>query len=69
MFVDYHMHTPLCGHAQGEMEEYVEEAIRQGLKEIAFPTICPSSICPRTILGTAVMLCGWRSSPATARLS
>ncbi|MGI6036311.1 MAG: histidinol-phosphatase HisJ family protein [Limnochordia bacterium] len=41
MFVDYHMHTPLCGHAQGEMEEYIEEAIRQGLKEIAFSDHLP----------------------------
>ncbi len=41
MFLDYHMHTPLCGHAQGAMEEYVEEAIRKGLREIAFSDHLP----------------------------
>ncbi|MCL2688900.1 MAG: histidinol-phosphatase [Chitinispirillia bacterium] len=33
---DYHLHTPYCGHAQGEIIEYVERAIFLGLKEIGF---------------------------------
>jgi len=34
--IDYHVHTPLCGHATGRMEEYVERAIELGLAEIGF---------------------------------
>ncbi len=39
--VDYHMHTPLCGHALGEPEEYVEQALRVGLEEIGFSDHAP----------------------------
>ncbi len=34
--IDYHIHTKRCNHATGEMEEYVIEAIKKGLKEICF---------------------------------
>ncbi|MFW6221641.1 MAG: histidinol-phosphatase HisJ family protein [Fibrobacterota bacterium] len=34
--VDYHIHTPYCGHAQGKTIEYVESAVEQGLQEICF---------------------------------
>ncbi|HEX9973811.1 MAG TPA: histidinol-phosphatase HisJ [bacterium] len=34
--IDYHIHTKLCGHATGEMEQYVERAIAIGLQEIGF---------------------------------
>ena len=33
---DGHVHTRLCNHAVGEMEEYVAEAIKRGLKTICF---------------------------------
>lgn len=33
---DYHMHTPLCQHASGPMEAYVEHAIELGLRQIGF---------------------------------
>jgi histidinol-phosphatase (PHP family) len=33
---DYHMHTPLCHHATGPMEGYVERAIELGLREVGF---------------------------------
>ena len=36
MLFDYHMHTPLCGHAAGHPREYAAEAIRKGLQEIGF---------------------------------
>ncbi len=39
--VDYHMHTPLCGHAIGEPSEYVEQALRVGLEEIGFSDHAP----------------------------
>lgn len=39
--VDYHMHTPLCGHATGEPREYAEQALRAGLSEIGFSDHAP----------------------------
>ena len=40
-FIDYHMHTPLCGHALGEPYEYAEQALKIGLKEIGFSDHAP----------------------------
>ncbi len=34
--VDYHLHTPRCGHAAGRLEDYVSKALELGLKEIGF---------------------------------
>lgn len=39
--VDYHLHTKLCGHAIGEPEDYVREAIGMGLTEIGFADHMP----------------------------
>lgn len=33
---DGHVHTRLCNHATGEMEEYVEQAVQKGLARIVF---------------------------------
>ena len=33
---DYHVHTRLCHHASGEMEEYVQSALEKGLHKIIF---------------------------------
>ena len=33
---DYHWHTPLCKHATGPMEAYVERAVELGLTEVGF---------------------------------
>ena len=38
---DYHLHTTLCKHASGEMEEYVEAAIERGITEISFTEHAP----------------------------
>lgn len=38
---DYHIHTPFCGHAGGEMEEYVLSARAQGLTEMGFADHLP----------------------------
>lgn len=35
-FSDYHVHTARCGHAIGQMEEYVAHARSQGLPEMGF---------------------------------
>ena len=39
--IDYHIHTKLCGHASGEMAEYVECAIAAGVKEMGFSDHMP----------------------------
>lgn len=39
--IDYHMHTPLCGHALGEPHEYAQQAIQVGLNEIGFSDHAP----------------------------
>lgn len=36
MRVDYHIHTKLCRHAIGEVEDYVRRALALGLDEIGF---------------------------------
>ncbi len=33
---DHHVHTSLCNHAQGTMEEYVQGALTQGLQTMTF---------------------------------
>ena len=38
---DYHIHTRLCNHASGEMEEYVDHALEIGLAEIGFSDHMP----------------------------
>jgi histidinol-phosphatase (PHP family) len=36
VLVDYHIHTPYCGHAQGKTIQYIETAIALGFDEICF---------------------------------
>jgi len=38
---DYHMHTPLCRHAEGEPAEYARRALLAGLEEIGFSDHSP----------------------------
>jgi len=38
---DYHMHTPRCNHAVGEVREYAEMAIQRGLQEIGMSDHSP----------------------------
>ncbi|MBN2158211.1 MAG: histidinol-phosphatase HisJ family protein [Spirochaetes bacterium] len=39
--VDYHTHTYLCGHASGTVEEYIESALKKGIREIGFSDHAP----------------------------
>jgi histidinol-phosphatase (PHP family) len=39
--IDYHIHTKLCKHAQGEVHEFVEAAVAAGIKEMAFTDHIP----------------------------
>lgn len=34
--VDYHNHTSLCGHATGEISQYIESAVKKGMLDIGF---------------------------------
>jgi len=43
MLADYHTHTPLCLHAQGEPEEYIDSAIAAGLQEYGISDHAPQS--------------------------
>lgn len=44
--VDYHLHTRLCGHAEGEIEEYLERAVRMGIQEAGFSDHLPLYFLP-----------------------
>lgn len=44
--VDYHLHTARCGHAQGQMHQYVEKALELGLEEIGFADHIPQYWLP-----------------------
>jgi len=39
--IDYHIHTKLCKHAIGEMEDYVRTAVEKGLNTIGFSDHLP----------------------------
>jgi histidinol-phosphatase (PHP family) len=41
MLTDYHVHTKLCRHAEGEMADYVQAAAAAGLDEIGFADHSP----------------------------
>jgi histidinol-phosphatase (PHP family) len=41
MLANYHTHTIRCNHATGEDREYVEAAIRAGMKVLGFSEHCP----------------------------
>ena len=40
-FADYHTHTPLCRHAEGNPVDYAKRAIEIGLDEIGFSDHSP----------------------------
>jgi len=56
---DYHVHTSLCGHAQGEVGQYVEHAAALGLSEIGFADHMPMEVWngyrPRVAMSLAEM--------------
>lgn len=41
MLTDYHWHTNRCGHAEGDMAEYVAQARKRGLTEVGFADHVP----------------------------
>ncbi len=47
MIVDLHNHTPLCNHAIGEIDEYIEAAIKTGTKQFGFSDHAPMDFDPK----------------------
>ncbi len=46
--IDYHNHSKLCNHAIGETDEYVNAAIKKGIKEIGFSDHFPMNYQPNS---------------------
>lgn len=44
--VDYHVHTARCGHASGELKDYLQKAREAGLGEIGFADHLPMYFLP-----------------------
>lgn len=47
MIVDLHNHTPLCNHAEGTIEEYINAAITKGTKVFGFSDHAPMDFDPK----------------------
>jgi len=47
MIVDLHNHTTLCNHAEGEIHQYVEQAIKSGTKYFGFSDHAPMDFDPK----------------------
>ena len=47
MLCDYHIYTHRCGDAQGNYEEYIENALKVGLTEIGFSATAHSIFYPK----------------------
>lgn len=59
MYANYHTHTKRCGHAVGEEREYIENAIKAGMKELGFADHSPQ------VFGTGYVS-GMRMKPEEA---
>jgi len=46
MIVDLHNHTPLCNHAEGSVEEYIEAALKKGTRIFGFSDHAPMDFDP-----------------------
>ena len=46
MLVDLHNHTPLCNHAQGSIDEYIQAAINKKIKYFGFSDHAPMEFDP-----------------------
>ena len=47
MIVDLHNHTPLCHHAEGTMQEYIEKALESGTKYFGICDHAPMDFDPK----------------------
>lgn len=46
MLADYHIHTTMCGHAEGKLEDYILKAKAEGLEEIGISDHIPMYFWP-----------------------
>ncbi|WP_456458673.1 histidinol-phosphatase [Nitratifractor sp.] len=51
MTIDLHNHTPLCNHAEGSPEEYVEAAVAKGIEIFGFADHAPMEFDPKYRMG------------------
>ena len=51
MVVDLHNHTPLCNHAQGSIDQYIEAAIKSDTKIFGFADHAPMDFDPTYRMG------------------
>ena len=47
MFIDYHTHHERCGHAVGQLREYVEQAIEKGIDQLGLSDHMPIIHVPK----------------------
>jgi histidinol-phosphatase (PHP family) len=47
MLIDLHNHTPLCRHATGEPEEYIQKAVEKGIAVYGFADHAPMNFDPK----------------------
>ena len=57
MIVDLHNHTPLCNHAEGEINEYIEVAIKSGTKYFGFSDHAAMDFDPKYRMAFSDMDC------------
>ncbi len=66
--IDFHIHTSLCGHASGTMEQYVLHALETGLDEIGFSGHYPyPENMPNPLPDCVIPACQFDSYLAEAR--
>ena len=61
---DFHIHTKWCGHAKGDMEEYVARACDLGLPAVGFSAV--ESILSRVVLPAPLGPRSPKIAPASA---
>lgn len=55
MLANYHTHTERCQHAMGEDREYIEQAIKSGMKILGFSDHCPWIFDDGHVSGTRML--------------
>jgi len=55
MKVDLHNHTPLCNHAEGSMDEYINAAIKKNIQIFGFSDHAPMDFDPKYRMSFAQM--------------
>jgi len=55
MLANYHTHTSRCNHARGSDREYVENAIKHGMKVLGFSDHCPWVFPDEYVSGTRML--------------